>query len=304
MASQAITKPDTKQLDKQSSQLHQNVAQLVRDGIKLGDKERFSAFGSMLTAIRAGKKAVGFVYDPIIASAKKHVDDIKQEKEKHLTPLAELESQLEKPMEEYLRLEREAKAAEQRRINEENQRQANLKAEAERVEREAKAAEARKVEEKAAEERRKAEAKDAERARKAGEISKAEADKRKKEADEAAARSKKQAEDEERVAKENAAKQAEFDRANVQEVVLESTTPAVAGIKRRVNYYAEVVKSASLLFAYDEAVRSQNRERAAFLSRFIQVDEQEVGKYARDTKDPKKVEETLPGVRSWSEDSV
>ena len=71
----------------------------------------------------------------------------------------------------------------------------------------------------------------------------------------------------------------------------------MAGVKSQVYYYGEVTDPQAIIRAYETA---KDPVRIAFLRRFIQVNEQEVGKFARDTKDPKKCAELLPGVKFTS----
>ena len=101
--------------------------------------------------------------------------------------------------------------------------------------------------------------------------------------------------------RELAAKQAEETAANVPEVHVAPNLPKGAGLPKNQTYYsAEVMDPNEILFAYDEAIRKDDRNRAAFLSRFVTVDEQEVGAFARETKDNAKVEAALPGVEASS----
>lgn len=298
-----LTKPDTKQLEKVTTSLRTRIADLLKVGVK---KENFAAFGIILKEVRDGKKLVGFVCDPFIAIAKKGWDDAKGEKAKHLAPLEGLESQLEKPIEDYLRIEREAKEAEQREINERNRRETAAKAEQERKEREAQAEKDRIAREAQAAADRKEREKELKRQQEAGEINKREAEKKRQEAKEKAEREKIAAQEEERIRNEQAAKEAEEKKANVEEVVLESTTPAVAGIRKRVNYYGEILPVAEghkhpIIL---EAMTTTDANRRAFLLQFVTTDEKEVGKFARNTKNPKVAENLIPGCRFWSEDSV
>ena len=83
-------------------------------------------------------------------------------------------------------------------------------------------------------------------------------------------------------------------------VTVQPNIPKVAGVKNQTYYFAAVENEAKILFDYDAAVRSGNQQRATFLSRFIMVDEAEVGAFARETKDDAKVMAQLPGVRAWS----
>jgi hypothetical protein len=72
--------------------------------------------------------------------------------------------------------------------------------------------------------------------------------------------------------------------------------PTVAGTRNQIHYYAEVSDTAKFLRAY---LKAKPKERE-FLSRFLTVDQQEVGKYARETKDNQAVEKAIPGSRAWS----
>lgn len=297
-----LAKPEVKKLEKQTSELRLAVEALLKKGIKT--KDDFKAFGTKLAEVRAAIKMVGFVCDPFIAIAKSGWEDAKAEKQNHVTPLKELEGKLEVPMQESLRVEREAREADERRQNEENQRETNRKAEEERKEREKQAEQDRIAREAQAEIDRKERAKELKRQQEQGEITKRDAEKKKKEADEKAERERIAAQEEERIRNEQAAKDAEEKKASVEQVVVKSTMPTIAGIKKRVNYYAEMSDDAKLFDAFAEAVLAKDAARIGFLRRFLEVDVKELGKYARDTEDPKVVEATVPGSRAWSEDSV
>ena len=118
-------------------------------------------------------------------------------------------------------------------------------------------------------------------------------------------RLKKEAEERERKAKEQAANDAATAKANVQEVKVAPSTPKVAGIRGRVNYYAEVVDANKLINAFVLAtVECPGGTRAAYLRRFITVNEKELGAEARDVKNSDTLNATIPGVKFTDKDAI
>lgn len=174
--------------------------------------------------IRDYMKDVHLKLDGFVNSAKKNLQDAKDEVAKWIDPAQLMDSTLAQKVKDYERREREAAEAEQRRINEENRIKAAQQAEVDRKERERIAAEERKVKER-----------ELEAARKAGEINKREADRLKKEA---AAE-----EERERI---RAAEEAKIAAANVPEVKVAPSIPTVAGVPSRRNYKARVINPAKV----------------------------------------------------------
>lgn len=80
-------------------------------------------------------------------------------------------------------------------------------------------------------------------------------------------------------------------------VAVAPALPKVPGIKNQTYYKCSVFNAALII---ERFVKGEPAERE-FLRRFITVDEQEIGKYARELKDPKAAEKAVPGCRFWSE---
>lgn len=169
--------------------------------------------------VRNYMKDVHLKLDPFVESAKRNLEESRDELKKWLAPAEAIDGALAQKVKEFERREREAAEAEERRINEENRIEAQRLADADRKERERLAAEQRRAREK-----------EVEASRKAGEIGKREADRLKKEAEEA--------EERERIRASEAAKIA---AANVQEVKVAPSIPSVAGVPSRRNYKARVI---------------------------------------------------------------
>lgn len=84
------------------------------------------------------------------------------------------------------------------------------------------------------------------------------------------------------------------------QVAVRPNIPTVAGVKNQTYWFSEPINPGALLIAYDKALRDGDKDRAAFLSRFVMVDEKEVGKFARATQDNAKAASLVPGFRFWS----
>lgn len=248
------------------------------EAIVVNSQEDYIEAVQIKNAVNSYIKDVKAKLGPGIASAKDHLDFLKNEMAKYITPAEAIGLIVENKRLRWAEEEKRKAEAEQRRINEENRIKAQAAAEAERKERQ-----------RIAEEERKKAEKEAEAARKAGEIGKREAERLKKEAAQTAAR-------------ENA--RADFDAVqqaqNVQEVMVKPAVPVVAGAKNQTYYFGEVVDSGSIIAEFIVAVEKGNFERMTFLAKFIMVDEAAVGRFARDTKDSLKANALLPGCRFWS----
>jgi DNA repair exonuclease SbcCD ATPase subunit len=257
MATNALL--DTKKIESTLLTLQERA-----EAITVTDQDSYTAACKIVTDGRQEVKAIGFVYDPIIASAKSHLDDVKDQKSRWVNRITPIVSIVEQKAEQWKAEERRKAKAEEDRINEER-----------RIETARIAAEERKVAEAKAEAERKEREKEIERQRKAGELKKKEADALAKKAAEDAERLKKLAAEQEQVAKDS-----------VQDVTVEANVPKVAGIRGRVNFKFEIV-NASLL------------ER-----RWLKPDEVAIGTEVRRLKDKAQAERTIPGIRVWEEDSI
>lgn len=246
------------------------------------DANDYAAVAQFLIRIRAVKKQIGYLLDPGIQSATAHLNELREGRARYTRQIDELDATASKPAEDWKRREREAAQAEERRINEERRVAAAAQAEADR-----KAAEAQ-----AETDRKKREA-EIKAAQKSGDMGKREGE-----------RLKKEAEERERKAKEQAARDAEAAKANVQEVKVTPSTPKVAGIRGRVNYYAEVVDANKLINAFVDAAAKHDGLRASYLRRFIMVNAQELGAEARDVKNSDKLNATIPGVKFTDKDAI
>jgi hypothetical protein len=261
---------------KADAQLETGLAKLRSEAIALvvKDGESYKLAQTLALAAKSYIKDVGRKLDPGIDSAKDHLNKLKNDKQAYVTPAEHIVLTLKTKADTW-RLEEERKTAEEtRRVNEQR-----------RIEAQRKADEDRRIAEAEAESKRKAEQKQIDADREAGLIKAREANRLKKQAEEDAAR-----------AKLDAKKEADLAVADVQDVKVESNVPKVAGVQRRTNYYAEVTDAAALISAFEDGDETQRD----FLRQFITVNEPAVGKYAREAKDPKKVEQSIPGVKAWS----
>lgn len=213
---------------------------------------------------RAYIKRVGFELDPGIASAKDHLDLLRNQKAKFVDPAKQIVEVAAQKAEQWKAEERRKAAAEEERINAERRREAARLAEEERKRQDAAAAEAKKVREAEIEE-----------ARKAGEIGKREA-----------ARLAKQAEENRLAAEALARKQAEEAATNVQEVRVKAAVPVVAGIKARVNWKFRIVNPNKIVRDY------------------LMPDEVKIGQMVRLVKDKAKAELECPGIEVYCEDGI
>jgi uncharacterized protein YhaN len=174
--------------------------------------------------VRAYVKDVKAKMKPGIDSAKSHLDFLKNEMAKYVTPAETIDQIVSKKAEDWKRAEREAAERERQREQQRVEAEARAKAEAERREAE-----------RVAKEQREAREKELEAQRKAGEIGKREQE-----------RLRKQAEEDERKAKELAAQQAAEAAKNVPVVKVKAAVPKVSGIKALVNWKFRIVDASKL----------------------------------------------------------
>jgi len=259
MGTTAIAPIDTKPIENKLATLQQRAT-----AIQVVDQESYAAACQIVLDGRQEVRAIGFVLDPGIDSAKRHLETLRNQKAQfvnRITPIVEIAAQ-----------KAEAWKAEERRKAQQEQDAINAQA---RVDAQRQAEEERKTTEQQAEEERKVRERAIEAARKAGEIGKREEARLKKQAEEDAAR-----------AKELAAKQAEETAKNVPEVKVLPSVPVVAGIVKRVNHKFEVVDASKLPRQY------------------LKPDEVAIGERVRKLKDPAKAMMEIPGLRCWEEDSI
>lgn len=217
--STTIVKPEVQAIESGLAALRSRAEAIV-----VRDAEGYAAACQIALDGRAYIKRVGFELDPGIASAKDHLDLLKNQKAKFVDPAKQIVEVAAQKAEQWKAEERRKAAAEEERINAERRREAARLADEQRRRDEAVALEAKKLRDAQIEE-----------ARKAGEIGKREA-----------ARLAKQAEENRLAADELASKQAEEAAANVQEVKVAPSVPKVAGIRARVNWKFRIVDPSRL----------------------------------------------------------
>src|SRR5580698_10253390 len=194
------------------------------NAVKVWDAESYAAACQIALDGRAYIKRVGFELDPGIASAKDHLDLLKNQKAKFVEPAKQIVEVAAQKAEQWKAEERRKAEAEAERINAERRREAARLSEEQRKRDDAAAAEAKKLRDAQIEE-----------ARKAGEIGKREA-----------ARLAKQAEEDRLAAEALAKKQALEDVSSVQDVKVAASVPKVAGIRARVNWKFRIVDASKL----------------------------------------------------------
>ena len=202
----------------------ENKLELIRkraEAIVVVDQESYALACAIVLDGRKEVKAIGFVLDPGINSAKEHLEELRRQKAAFVDRITPIVAIAEQKAEAWKADERRKAQQEADRINEQRRVEAQRRADEERREAEAKA--------KADREQRE---RDLAAARKKGEINKREQEKLAKQA----------AEDEHK-AKEMAAKQAAETAANVQTVTVKPSVPVVSGIKARVNWRFRIVNA-------------------------------------------------------------
>ncbi len=208
MATSSVIKPDTKKLEQKQIALRSMV-----DSIVVKDAETCLRAKTAQRDIRSEMKAIGFVLDPFVETAKQALQQARDERAKYLTPLESMDAVLAQKVKDYEHQEREAAQREQDRLNAERRAKA-----------EAEAKEARRVaEEQAAADRKRREKEIAE-AQKAGDLKKREAE---------ALRMQNLAAEKE--AKRLAAEEEARNRV-VEDVQVKPNIPSVAGVPSRVNW--------------------------------------------------------------------
>jgi chromosome segregation ATPase len=251
------------------------VLQTRSQAIAVRDAETCREAKIMQRDIRNYMKDVHCKLDPFVNSAKKNLQDAKDELARWIDPAEAIDSAVAGKVKEFERIEREFAMAEQRRINEENRIKAAQQAEEERQERNRLADIERKQREVEAKRQQEARQKEIDAARKAGEMSKKAAEMAARMAAEERALAQKEAAEAQAREKERAARDAIMAAANVQEVTVEPGIPSVAGVPSRRNYKARVIDASKVP------------------DQFWIIDEQALGAEARSAK---KVGEIIPGV--------
>jgi hypothetical protein len=250
-------------LDSDSLQIEQLKAQAEAITV-VNSGEQYAQAGQILTQLRGLKKSGANRMTPFLDITKRVTDFLRNKRSVLESKVEAVDGPLSRKMEDYKRREREAAAAEQRRINEERERLAREEAERKRKEEEERAAAERKAQEKQIED-----------ARKAGELNKREAEAAKREA-----------ERQEQLRKEEARKAAERAAANVQPVQVAPAVPKVSGLRGRVVWKFKIV---------DETQIPRS---------FLTPDEVKIGQMVRITKNKNIAEANCPGIEVWDEDAV
>jgi hypothetical protein len=265
----AATPIDTKPIENRLAILHQRAT-----SIEVKNPESYELACQIALDGRKEIKAIGFALDPGIGSAREHLETLRNRKNSFVNkvkPIVDLASGKAAAWREQERL---AAEAEQKRINEENQRQAREVAERLRI-----------AAERKAEADRKERQKEIEAARKAGEFGKRDANRLAKEAEAQAQRDR------------QAAREAEERDRQVKEVKVKPSIPKMAGIKGRTNWRWRWQKDG------ENELLDSFRENMS-LRPFVQANEQQIGVMVRAAKGKKLAESECPGIEVYSEDSV
>lgn len=85
---------------------------------------------------------------------------------------------------------------------------------------------------------------------------------------------------------------------------VEPNIPTVDGIRGRTNYSATVVSEDALFEAYAKACSGRQIKRKAFLRQFLTINTKALNEYARKLKNPRILEDSLPGIRGEAKESI
>lgn len=259
--------------DKKKIETKLAVLKKMVEEIEVTDAQGYETVCKLVLQGRDEIKAIGFVYDPIIASARAHLDDIRNQKAGWTNQIDPIVKKAADKGAAWKADERKKAQEEQDRLN----REAQEKAEAEAKEVFANAS-------KSANDYQKRKLAEVERLLKSKQINKAEAVRR---------RDAIMAEVQERKAE--AAKEAEVIREapTAAPVTVQPNVPKVAGIRGRVNWKWKMVdvEKVQRHFIYQNDVYAvDNYPRITAEVRRI--------------KDKAKAEAAIPGIEVWSEDAI
>ena len=211
-----------------NSETHQKEIAVITDKVELLRKEAeaivvvtqddYTTALTFIKDLRAYKKDVGFKLDPGIHSAKEHYNFLREEKNKHIRPIDEIDKAVSARAGLWREQERKKSEAEQERVNAERRRVAAEEAERVRI-----------AAEREADSRRKQQEEEIEQARKSGEFGKRDANRLAKEAGEQAERDKEQARRDAEAA------------AQVKDVKVKPSIPKMSGIMGRTNWKFRIV---------------------------------------------------------------
>lgn len=259
-------------------QLHERLGELVSQAqsIVVKDQMSYALAASIRTGFKSYLDAVKFQTGPGISEAKERLDRLKQEESIFLNPGKESLLQLDGKMFAFREEEKRQAKVEQDRKNAELRRQQEEKAEADRLEG---------IRIAAAEKKRKMA--EIQHFLDTGKIGKREAARQLKAIGEHA----------QAAIEEAAAAHEEALKAPPPTVTVKPNIPTVAGAPRNQTYYtATVDNEQAIIDAFCQAIVDKDEPRARFLRRFLQANEAEIGKFARDTKSSEKATALLPGV--------
>lgn len=260
-------------VDEKQFQSSQQALQTAVHDLTVTDAATCLEAKKIQKAIRDEMKQRKFVLEPFVQKAKSSYEEARDERDKWLDPLEQLDKDLADKVKAYEREEREKAQREQDRINAENARIAREKAEAERKQREQEATE-----------KREARVKEIRAALKAGDIGKREA-----------ARMLKEAGAFEEAEKAQAAADAEAAKnAPPPAVTVKPNIPSVAGVPSRRNWKFRFAPNGQNILM--DAFRDKMELRP-----FVQPNEQEIGRMVRDTKDKKLAEARCPGIEVYED---
>jgi hypothetical protein len=245
------------------------------EAIEVKTPQDYVAICTLLVDARGFIKRWQKVFADTIDTAKLAYDTAKNSLKVQVVAAEAVVEIAEKKAEAYRVEEKRLAEAEQRRINEENQREQKRKAE-----------EQKRADEKAAADKKRAAVAEIRELLQRGKIGKREAEKRLRAAGA-----------EEEAAKCAAAAAAdEAKAAPAPAVKVEANIPKVAGIKGRTNWRATSIDEHVLVAAF---LKEPGRLRP-----YIQANEKTIGEFVRSVKDKAKAEAAIPGIVVESEESV
>lgn len=258
------------------------IAKEARE-IKVTDAVSYARAGVLIATLKSAVKTGDGTMSPYDAILKKVKDFIQTRKLRIKNRVEEVTGILTPKMADYDRKEKQAAADEQQRVARETKQRLDREAE-----------EKRRADEESAKELRKQKVDEIRADLKAGVIGKREAEKRLRAAGATEEAAKAQAAAEEEEGKQAATKKAEG-------VKVQSNVPAVAGVVRRTNYYAQCIDQDAFLRAF--ARECAKTGDLGPMRQFIQVSDQLLCAKARDVKDSTEMAKMFPAIKAWDEKS-
>jgi hypothetical protein len=295
MSTQAITPIDTKPIENKLA-----ILKARAEAIVVSDQEGYTAAVQLAMECRSEIKAIGFVLDPGIESAKKHLDLLRSQKDGFVNPLKAIDKTAAEKAANWKAEERRQAQIEEDRKNAEIRAEANRKAAEEKRIADAKAVAERKEAERLAEQQRKDNEKLIEEQRKRGDIGKREAERLKKKEAEDAEQARMDAEDKEREAKALAEKQSKETAANVKHVHVAPAVPKFAGARARVNPKWKMLDITKVPREYLYPNDIWATENFPKITVEVRKSREGEGFVARKVR----LEEMIPGIEYFEEDKV